>query len=157
MPDAQGPFDNALQPVRPAGSDTQTQTQPQPEDRLTNRMHEPALPIGQGEDALHVGIDLGTSRTSISASNGQRHTVRSWVGYPKDIIARKRVGTKTLIGQAALDNRLALDMIKPLKTGVTIPKDLELGPWSFGPSAGGAPELMRGKAQVALESPAVIL
>ena len=118
MPDAKGPFDNALQPVRAAGSNTQTQTQPQPEDRLTNRMHEPALPIGQGEDALHVGIDLGTSRTSISVSNGQRHTVRSWVGYPKDIIARKRVGTKTLIGQAALDNRLALDMIKPLKEGV---------------------------------------
>ena len=29
---------------------------------------EPALPIGHGENALHVGIDLGTSRTSVSSS-----------------------------------------------------------------------------------------
>jgi hypothetical protein len=38
-------------------------------------------PIGRGENALHVGIDLGTSRTSASASNGARHTVLSWLGY----------------------------------------------------------------------------
>jgi molecular chaperone DnaK (HSP70) len=28
-------------------------------------------------DVLHVGIDLGTSRSSISASNGGRHVVES--------------------------------------------------------------------------------
>ncbi len=118
MPQVKGPFDNALQPTSANKEAQQSQPQPKEMNRLDNRMQEPALPIGQGENAMYVGIDLGTSQTSISASNGQRHTVRSWVGYPKDIIARKRLGTKTLIGQDALDNRLALDMIKPLKKGV---------------------------------------
>ncbi len=118
MPRVKGSFDNALQPARSNNPRTQTQPERKVMNRLSGDMQEPALPIGQGEDALYVGIDLGTSRTSISASNGQRHTVRSWVGYPKDIIARKRVGTRTLIGQDALDNQLALDMIKPLKEGV---------------------------------------
>ena len=31
-----------------------------------------------------VGIDLGTSRSAIVASNGQRAWVESYVGWPKD-------------------------------------------------------------------------
>lgn len=75
-------------------------------------------PIGRGESALYVGIDLGTSRTSISASNGSRHTVLSRVGYCKDVIGQKRLGKQLLVGQDALDNRLALDIVQPLKNGV---------------------------------------
>ena len=118
MPKVKGPFDNALQPTAPAKAPAKAPATARPENRLNKRIQEPAMPVGQGEDALYVGIDLGTSRTSVSASNGQRHTVLSWVGYPKDIIARKRVGTKTVIGLEALDNRLALHMIKPLESGV---------------------------------------
>ncbi len=33
-------------------------------------------PIGHGTNAFYVGIDLGTSRTTISTSNGARHTLR---------------------------------------------------------------------------------
>ncbi len=40
-------------------------------------------------DTLCVGIDLGTSRSSISASNGERHVVDSYVGWPLDMVARK--------------------------------------------------------------------
>ena len=40
-------------------------------------------------EILHVGIDLGTSRSSISASNGARHVVESYVGWPVDMVARK--------------------------------------------------------------------
>ena len=36
-----------------------------------------------------IGIDLGTSRTSVAASNGVRETVWSYVGYPKDVVSRK--------------------------------------------------------------------
>jgi len=79
---------------------------------------EPALPIGSGENALYVGIDLGTSRTSISASNGARHTILSYVGYCKDVIGQKRLGKQVLVGETALDNRLALDIVRPLKNGV---------------------------------------
>ncbi|MCK5940448.1 MAG: hypothetical protein KAI24_00655, partial [Planctomycetes bacterium] len=38
---------------------------------------------------LYIGMDLGTSRTSVSASNGVRETVFSMVGYPKDVVAMK--------------------------------------------------------------------
>ena len=38
-------------------------------------------------DVLHVGIDLGTSRSSISSSNGARHVVESYVGWPVDMVA----------------------------------------------------------------------
>ena len=75
-------------------------------------------PIGGGENALYVGIDLGTSRTSISTSHGARHMVLSYVGVCKDVIGHKRLGKGVLVGQAALDNRLALDLVRPLRGGV---------------------------------------
>ncbi|MBN2562069.1 MAG: rod shape-determining protein [Phycisphaerae bacterium] len=73
---------------------------------------------GHGGNPLYVGFDLGTSRTSVSASNGSRHTVLSYVGYCKDVIGQKRLGRQTLVGQHALHNRLALDIVRPLKNGV---------------------------------------
>ena len=45
----------------------------------------------RGNETLCVGIDLGTSRSSISASNGERHVVDSYVGWPVDMVARKLV------------------------------------------------------------------
>ena len=79
---------------------------------------EPNSPIGHGEDALHVGIDLGTSRLSISASNGARHSVLSCVGYCKDVIGERRLGRRVLLGLEAVENRLALDLVRPLRNGV---------------------------------------
>ena len=43
------------------------------------------------KDVLHVGIDLGTSRSAIAASSGERHVVESYVGWPVDMVARKVV------------------------------------------------------------------
>lgn len=76
---------------------------------------------------FHVGIDLGTSRTSITTSTGKHFTSRTCVGYPKDVIAQKRFNKPYLIGDEALENRLALDMIWPLSDGVICddPKALE--------------------------------
>ncbi len=67
---------------------------------------------------FHVGIDLGTSRTSIATSTGKRLTTRTCVGYAKDVIAQKRFGKPFLLGDTALDNRLALNMVWPLAEGV---------------------------------------
>ena len=64
-----------------------------------------------------VGIDLGTSRTSIATSTGARLTHVTCVGYAKDLIARKHLGHEYLLGQAALDNRLALNLVWPLADG----------------------------------------
>ena len=69
-------------------------------------------------EVLHVGIDLGTSRSSISASNGARHVVDSYVGWPVDMVARKVVKKPVLFGKEALDNRPMLDLHRPLERGL---------------------------------------
>ena len=60
---------------------------------------------------LQVGIDLGTSRSSISASTGARRVVESYVGWPVDMVARKVLKKDMLIGQDALENRPMLDLL----------------------------------------------
>ncbi|MCA8974356.1 MAG: rod shape-determining protein [Planctomycetes bacterium] len=67
---------------------------------------------------LYIGMDLGTSRTSVSASNGIRETVFSVVGYPKDVVSRKLLKKEVLFGKEALEKRLSLKMYKPLEKGV---------------------------------------
>ena len=70
------------------------------------------------EEKLLIGIDLGTSRSAISADNGEKIWVESYVGWPKDFIARKVVGKPMLFGEEAVKHRLSLDMYRPLKNGV---------------------------------------
>ena len=65
-------------------------------------------------ETLCIGIDLGTSRSSISASNGERHVVDSYVGWPLDMVARKLVKKTVLVGREALDARSMLDLRRPL-------------------------------------------
>jgi rod shape-determining protein MreB len=69
-------------------------------------------------EILQVGIDLGTSRSSISASNGSRHVIDSYVGWPVDMVARKVVKKSVLFGKEALDNRPMLDLHRPLERGL---------------------------------------
>jgi rod shape-determining protein MreB len=69
-------------------------------------------------ETIYLGIDLGTSRTSITSSTGVRETVWSYVGYPKDHVAKKKFGGRDVIyGKEAVENRLALDLIRPLAGG----------------------------------------
>jgi len=72
----------------------------------------------QKNDVLFVGIDLGTSRSSISASNGAREWIESYVGWPKDFIALNVVGKPVLFGAEALRYRLSVDLVRPLERGV---------------------------------------
>jgi rod shape-determining protein MreB len=69
-------------------------------------------------EALCLGIDLGTSRSSVSASNGERHVVDSYVGWPLDMVARKVAKKSVFVGQEALENRSLLDLRRPLERGV---------------------------------------
>lgn len=70
------------------------------------------------KDVLHVGIDLGTSRSAICASNGGRNLVESYVGWPVDMVARKVVKKPILFGREALDNRPMLELHRPLERGL---------------------------------------
>ena len=70
------------------------------------------------DGVLKVGIDLGTSRSSISAANGQRHMVQSYVGWPRDMVARKVLGRDVLVGAEALEHRPMLNLRRPLERGL---------------------------------------
>jgi rod shape-determining protein MreB len=80
------------------------------------------------ENALLLGIDLGTSRSSIVSLDGKRKTIESYVGYPKDPVSRKHLKADVIFGKQALDNRLSLDMFRPLEAGVI--KGSGEGEWS---------------------------
>ena len=70
------------------------------------------------EGVLYVGIDLGTSRTSIAASNGVRASIPSVVGYPKDVVGQKLFGRSVLFGEEAIEKRMSLNFHRPLEKGV---------------------------------------
>ena len=72
----------------------------------------------ESNETLCVGIDLGTSRSSISASNGERYVIDSYVGWPVDMVARKLVKKQILVGREALDNRSMLELRRPLERGI---------------------------------------
>lgn len=74
--------------------------------------------MSETNGTLYVGIDLGTSRSSVSASNGGHHVIESYVGWPIDMVARKVVRKPVLVGREALDNRPMLDLHRPLERGV---------------------------------------
>ncbi len=78
----------------------------------------PTSPPHKGAGVLYVGIDLGTSRTSVAASNGVRETVWSYVGYPKDHIAAKVRGKDRLFGREAVEKRLSLNLVRPFAEGI---------------------------------------
>jgi rod shape-determining protein MreB len=75
--------------------------------------------VASGADGvLTVGIDLGTSRSAISTSTGDRSVVESFVGWPVDLVARKILKRGVLVGQDALENRTMLDLRRPLERGL---------------------------------------
>lgn len=76
-----------------------------------------AANLNASTTAVKVGIDLGTSRSAICSSKGDRLVMASVVGWPKDAISAKVFGRKVLVGDAVLENRLALKTCFPLKDG----------------------------------------
>ncbi len=70
-------------------------------------------------EKTYVGIDMGTSRTSITSSTGVRETVWSFVGYAEDHVARKALGGREVVyGQEAVQNRMSVNLVRPLDHGV---------------------------------------
>jgi len=67
---------------------------------------------------LSVGIDLGTSRTVIACSNGMRTFVPSYVGYAKDAVTAKMLGSDVVFGEKALRYKMGVELYRPIKKGV---------------------------------------
>ncbi len=74
--------------------------------------------MSKGKDDVYVGIDLGTSRSSISTSDGARHVVESYVGWPVDMVARKVLKRTVLVGDEAIRHRSMLELHRPLERGL---------------------------------------
>jgi rod shape-determining protein MreB len=74
--------------------------------------------LSRKSEALFVGIDLGTSRASVAASNGVREVIPTYVGYPKDNISEELLGNEPLFGELALKHRLSVELVRPLARGV---------------------------------------
>ncbi len=68
-------------------------------------------------NVFYIGMDLGTFKTSVTASNGRRDTTYSAVGWPKDHVARAMLGRDVIFGEEILAQRLALDVIRPFAKG----------------------------------------
>jgi len=81
-------------------------------------MTDPGVEVSKDQGVLYLGIDLGTSRTSVCASNGVRETIEAFVGYPKDTVSRKLLKKDVLFGQEAREKRLSLNLYRPLEHGV---------------------------------------
>ena len=74
---------------------------------------------------LHIGVDLGTSRSAIATSHGVRESVASVVGWPRDTVSSKVIGRDVVVGEEALERRLSLDMVLPLARGSLVYPDLK--------------------------------
>lgn len=99
---------------------TAKQTKKESEKKITQEPlgFEDSSALPSSDNALFVGIDLGTSRASVSASNGVREVVPTYVGYPQDNISEELLGAQPLFGDLALKHRLSVELIRPLAHGV---------------------------------------
>jgi rod shape-determining protein MreB len=66
----------------------------------------------------YIGMDLGTFKTSIASSAGIRDVLYSAVGWPKDEIARTMLGRDVVFGKDIVEQRLALNVVRPFEKGV---------------------------------------
>ncbi|MFQ5506242.1 MAG: MamK family actin-like protein [Planctomycetota bacterium] len=74
--------------------------------------------MNKNHGVLYLGVDFGTSRTAVSASNGVRESMSTVVGYPKDHISKKLLKKSVLFGDEALEKRLSLNIHRPLEHGI---------------------------------------
>lgn len=74
--------------------------------------------MSKDQAIVYIGMDLGTFKTSVACSNGERDVVLSAVGWPKDHIARGMLGRDVIFGEEILEQRLAVNLVRPFEKGV---------------------------------------
>jgi rod shape-determining protein MreB and related proteins len=68
-------------------------------------------------EAFFVGMDFGSFKTSVVASNGKRETLYTAVGWPKDHVARALLRRDVVFGADIVRQRLALNVVRPFAKG----------------------------------------
>ncbi len=69
------------------------------------------------KDVLYVGMDLGSFKTAVVASNGRRENLLTAVGWPRDHVARAMLGRDVVFGEDLIRQRLAIDVVRPFAKG----------------------------------------
>jgi rod shape-determining protein MreB and related proteins len=69
------------------------------------------------QQVVYIGMDLGTFKTSVVSSNGNREVVFSAVGWPKDHVAQAVLGREVVFGNDVFEKRLALNVCRPFQKG----------------------------------------
>jgi rod shape-determining protein MreB len=72
----------------------------------------------QSNNVLYLGVDLGTSNSSVATSTDITRTVPSVVGWPKDLVAYKFLQKPIVFGEECVRNRMSLELFYPLENGV---------------------------------------
>lgn len=72
----------------------------------------------QSNNVLYLGVDLGTSNSSVATSTDITRTVPSVVGWPKDLVAYKFLQKPIVFGEECVRNRMSLELFYPLEDGV---------------------------------------
>ncbi len=92
------------------------------------------------KETVCVGMDLGTFKTSVASSTGARDVLPSAVGWPKDRVASAALGRDVVFGKDVIEQRMALDVVRPFEKGVLK---------YTAPGAGVAPEQVERHRQAA--------
>lgn len=69
------------------------------------------------DNIVYIGMDLGCFKTSVVSSTGDREVIYSAVGWPKDHVAERVLGSKPLFGREVVEKRLALKACWPFRKG----------------------------------------
>ena len=64
-----------------------------------------------------AGIDLGSMNSAAVGSTAERASVPTTMGWAKDELARMLVGDSILLGEELEQNRMALEVVRPLRDG----------------------------------------
>ncbi len=67
--------------------------------------------------ATLIGIDIGSFKIAVTASNGRRVVIPSIVGWPKDEAVRQQLGRACLIGNDVARNRVPMEIVFPFRRG----------------------------------------
>lgn len=69
------------------------------------------------KEITYIGMDLGSFKTSLASSNGSREVLQTAVGWPKDHVARRMLGRDVVFGKDLIEQRLALEIVRPFERG----------------------------------------
>ncbi len=83
-----------------------------------NEIAETEIPEkNEKNEKIFIGVDFGTSKISITTSEGKNVLEQNVIGYPKDPISSKFLKKEVLYGNEAIKHRIALDIFRPIEHG----------------------------------------